>query len=134
MGTMQDHDPGETQEWVDSLKAVMQHVGPERARYLLGKLRDEALRAGAMPPFLATTPYRNTHPAGAGSEVAGQPRARAQDPLGDPLERGGDHPAREQGIVRARRPHRELPVVGAALRHRLRSLLARAVGAITAAT
>ena len=62
MGTMQDYDPGETQEWVDSLKAVIAHVGPERARYLLGKLRNEALRAGVMPSFLATTPYRNTIP------------------------------------------------------------------------
>ena len=62
MGTLQDYDPGETKEWVDSLKAVIAHVGPERARYLLGKLRNEALRAGAMPSFLATTPYRNTIP------------------------------------------------------------------------
>jgi pyruvate dehydrogenase E1 component len=60
MGTMQDHDPVETQEWLDSLQAVVAHVGPDRARYLLGKLRDEALRTGTMPPFLATTPYRNT--------------------------------------------------------------------------
>jgi pyruvate dehydrogenase E1 component len=60
MGILNDHDPVETQEWVDSLRAVLQHAGPERAKYLLGMLRDEALRAGTMPPFLATTPYRNT--------------------------------------------------------------------------
>ena len=71
MGTMQDHDPGETQEWVDSLKAVIAHVGAERARYLLGKLRDEALRAGTMPPFLATTPYRNTIPPGQEEKSSG---------------------------------------------------------------
>jgi pyruvate dehydrogenase E1 component len=62
MGVMNDHDPVETREWIDSLKAVIEHVGPERARYLLGKLRDEALMSGTMPPFLATTPYRNTIP------------------------------------------------------------------------
>ena len=62
MGILNDHDPVETQEWVDSLRAVLQHAGTDRARYLLGKLRDEALRTGAMPPFLATTPYRNTIP------------------------------------------------------------------------
>jgi pyruvate dehydrogenase E1 component len=62
MGILSDHDPAETQEWVDSLRAVLQHAGTDRARYLLGKLRDEALRTGAMPPFLATTPYRNTIP------------------------------------------------------------------------
>jgi pyruvate dehydrogenase E1 component len=64
MGILNDHDPVETQEWVDSLRAVLQHAGPERAKYLLGTLRDEALRAGTMPPFLATTPYRNTIPPG----------------------------------------------------------------------
>ncbi|MDP9203955.1 MAG: pyruvate dehydrogenase (acetyl-transferring), homodimeric type [Gemmatimonadota bacterium] len=62
MGILNDHDPVETQEWVDSLRAVLQHAGPERAKYLLGMLRDEALRTGTMPPFLATTPYRNTIP------------------------------------------------------------------------
>jgi len=60
MGILNDHDPVETQEWIDSLRAVMQHAGPERARHLLSKLRDEALATGTMPPFLATTPYRNT--------------------------------------------------------------------------
>src|SRR5450631_3125251 len=62
MGILNDHDPVETQEWVESLRAVLQHAGPERAKYLLGMLRDEPLRTGTMPPFLATTPYRNTIP------------------------------------------------------------------------
>src|SRR5215470_8386369 len=60
MGILNDYDPVETQEWVDSLRAVIQHAGTERAQYLLAALRSEALRTGAMPPFLATTPYRNT--------------------------------------------------------------------------
>jgi pyruvate dehydrogenase E1 component len=60
MAIMNDHDPAETQEWVDSLRAVVRHAGAERASFLLGRLRDEALKTGAMPPFLATTPYRNT--------------------------------------------------------------------------
>jgi len=60
MGVLSDHDPVETQEWIDSLRAVLQHQGADRARYLLAMLRQEALLAGAMPPFLATTPYRNT--------------------------------------------------------------------------
>ena len=107
---MNDHDPVETQEWVDSLRAVLQYQGPERARYLLTKLREEALRTGAMPPVPGHDAVPQHDPARAGGEVAGQPRARAQDPRRDPLERGGDHPAREQGVLRARRPHRELPV------------------------
>ncbi|HET9046825.1 MAG TPA: pyruvate dehydrogenase (acetyl-transferring), homodimeric type, partial [Casimicrobiaceae bacterium] len=62
MGTMQDHDPGETREWIEALEAVTHYQGAERARYLLGKLREQALLKGTMPPFLATTPYRNTIP------------------------------------------------------------------------
>ena len=58
----QDHDPVETQEWIDSLKAVLHYGGVERARFLLERLREEARRTGAMPPFLATTPYVNTIP------------------------------------------------------------------------
>ena len=42
---------------------MLQHAGADRAKYLLGMLRDEALHTGTMPPFLATTPYRSTiHP------------------------------------------------------------------------
>ncbi len=60
MGIVNDPDPIETQEWVDSLRAVVHHIGRERGQFLLGKLREEALLSGAMPPFLATTPYVNT--------------------------------------------------------------------------
>src|SRR4051812_42026682 len=63
MGIMNDYDPVETQEWVDSLRAVLQHAGPERVKYLLSKLRDEAQLTNTMPPFMLTTPYRNTIPA-----------------------------------------------------------------------
>jgi len=57
---LQDYDPAETQEWIDALRSVVQHAGPERAQFLLTRLRDEALKIGTMPPFLATTPYLNT--------------------------------------------------------------------------
>ncbi len=76
MGILSDHDPAETQDWVDSLRAVVEHAGPDRARYLLGKLREEALVTGTMPPFLATTPYRNTIP----------PQAEAKSPGNRELE------------------------------------------------
>ncbi|MEO8536509.1 MAG: pyruvate dehydrogenase (acetyl-transferring), homodimeric type, partial [Betaproteobacteria bacterium] len=55
-----DHDPVETQEWVDALRSVVHYQGVERMQYLLAQLRDEARRAGAAPPFSATTPYMNT--------------------------------------------------------------------------
>src|SRR5512132_3598882 len=60
MGVMDDHDPVETKEWVESLRAVVHYQGVERARYLLARLRDEARKTRAMPPFLPTTPYFNT--------------------------------------------------------------------------
>ena len=63
MGIMNDHDPVETGEWVDSLRAVIEHQGTERARFLLARLRDEAGRTGTQPlqPLQPlTTPYRNT--------------------------------------------------------------------------
>ena len=62
MGILSDHDPVETQEWVDSLRAVVHHQGSERATFLLAKLREEAARSGAEPPLMLTTPYRNTIP------------------------------------------------------------------------
>jgi pyruvate dehydrogenase E1 component len=62
MSTMGDADALETAEWLDALKAVQAHRGVERTQFLLGKLREEALRTNAMPPFLPTTPYRNTIP------------------------------------------------------------------------
>ena len=57
---LNDHDPVETQEWIDSLRSVIHYQGVERVQFLLSRLRDVARVAGAMPPFLATTPYMNT--------------------------------------------------------------------------
>jgi pyruvate dehydrogenase E1 component len=62
MGIVNDHDPVETREWLDSLRAVVQYAGPERARFLMAQLRDEAARVGARPAFSITTPYWNTIP------------------------------------------------------------------------
>ena len=57
-----DVDPLETQEWVESLEAVMQREGPERAHYLLEALIDKARRNGAQLPYSANTAYINTIP------------------------------------------------------------------------
>jgi hypothetical protein len=51
---------------------------------------------------------------------------RAPHPVHHSLECGCDHSARQQAFFRAGRTHRELPVGGDALRHRLRPFLARA--------
>ena len=62
MERMQDLDPVETGEWVDSLRAVLHHQGGARATYLLERLAEEAERAGIAQPSTLNTPYVNTIP------------------------------------------------------------------------
>src|SRR5207302_1319003 len=57
-----DPDALETQEWLDSLEAVLEREGPQRAHYLLEKLIDKARRSGAYIPFSPNTAYINTIP------------------------------------------------------------------------
>ncbi|RME39111.1 MAG: hypothetical protein D6788_06130, partial [Planctomycetota bacterium] len=56
----QDPDRAETQEWIDSLRAVAESAGRDRARYLLGQLIDWGKRHDIVAPFTANTPYVNT--------------------------------------------------------------------------
>ena len=58
-----DPDALETQEWLDSLQAVIENEGPERAHFLIERLLDLARRRGAQIPFSSTTAYVNTIPA-----------------------------------------------------------------------
>ena len=58
-----DIDPAETQEWLDSLRAVVKADGSYRAGYLLKKVIDEAYTQGLTLPDTRTTPYINTIPA-----------------------------------------------------------------------
>ena len=58
----QDVDPSETAEWLESLRYVLEQKGPERVRYLLSKLEDQAHREGVDLPFTANTPYVNSIP------------------------------------------------------------------------
>ncbi len=62
MAEYPDHDPQETQEWLEALEAVLSREGPERAHYLLEKLVDKARRSGAYLPYSANTAYINTLP------------------------------------------------------------------------
>ncbi len=57
---VEDLDRTETQEWIESLKSVAADSGPERARYLLGRLIDWGKSNDVVPPFAANTPYVNT--------------------------------------------------------------------------
>jgi len=57
-----DIDPTETQEWLDSLDAVLKKDGVDRADYLLKKLSNEAYKEGSSRPITRITPYVNTIP------------------------------------------------------------------------
>ena len=50
MDIRRDVDPTETQEWVDSLKAVSQHRGPERTNFLREQLIQQGRRDGVAIP------------------------------------------------------------------------------------
>ncbi|HEX2194023.1 MAG TPA: pyruvate dehydrogenase (acetyl-transferring), homodimeric type [Candidatus Limnocylindria bacterium] len=55
-----DIDPLETQEWIDSLDAVVDQAGPDRARYLIFKLLKRARQRQVGLPPLVQTRYINT--------------------------------------------------------------------------
>jgi pyruvate dehydrogenase E1 component len=57
-----DTDPVETQEWLDSLNAVIDTHGKTRARFLLSKLLDHARANQVSFPATVSTPYVNTIP------------------------------------------------------------------------
>ena len=57
-----DPDPTESREWIESLKAVIDHDGAERAHLLLQGMVELTRRAGAHLPFAPTTEYINTIP------------------------------------------------------------------------
>ena len=57
-----DPDPTETREWVESIKAVIDNSGAERAHQLLQNMVELTRRAGAHLPFSPTTEYINTIP------------------------------------------------------------------------
>ena len=55
-----DADAQETAEWLEALHGVLQHAGPERARYLLSRLSAAAQHAGVRWRDARNTPYNNT--------------------------------------------------------------------------
>ena len=58
-----DIDPAETQEWIDSLDAVVAANGRERARYIVAKLLERSNEQQVGVPPTTFTPYINTIPA-----------------------------------------------------------------------
>jgi len=57
-----DVDPLETNEWLESLSAVIEKDGNQRAHYLIKELINKAYMEGANIPYTQNTPYINTIP------------------------------------------------------------------------
>ena len=57
-----DIDPEETREWIESLQAVLEQDGSERAHYLIEQLVAVTRKSGFDVPFSANTAYLNTIP------------------------------------------------------------------------
>jgi pyruvate dehydrogenase E1 component len=68
---LKDGDPQETEEWLESLQAVIEREGPARAHYLLEQLVDFTRRSGGHLPYDATTAYINTIPPHLGARHPG---------------------------------------------------------------
>jgi len=60
MHQLPDTDPGETEEWLDSLDAVVEVQGKTRARYLLSRLLERAHASQVSFPATVSTPYVNS--------------------------------------------------------------------------
>jgi pyruvate dehydrogenase E1 component len=57
---IEDADPDETREWLESIDSVLRVHGAERAHYLLERVIDHTRRSGAYLPFRPNTAYVNT--------------------------------------------------------------------------
>ena len=57
-----DTDPDETQEWVESLDALLDERGRGRARYVMLRLLERARERHVGVPALRSTDYINTIP------------------------------------------------------------------------
>src|SRR5690606_41274487 len=68
-----DPDPAETPEWPESIKAVIDNGGPERAHPLLENMVERTRRARAHPPLAPTTQYLNAIPPPRGPTTPGHP-------------------------------------------------------------
>ncbi len=57
-----DIDPLETNDWLESLSAVIEKDGNQRANYLIKELINKAYMKGANIPYTQSTPYINSIP------------------------------------------------------------------------
>lgn len=58
--TQADLNPQETSEWLEALEQVIEYAGPDRAKFILDRLLNQAAIGGAVPATRHHTPYVNT--------------------------------------------------------------------------
>ncbi|HVW69710.1 MAG TPA: pyruvate dehydrogenase (acetyl-transferring), homodimeric type [Steroidobacteraceae bacterium] len=68
---LEDLDPVETQEWLESIDSVLKLHGPERAHFILERLIDYTRRSGGYLPFKPNTAYVNSITVGREPEYPG---------------------------------------------------------------
>ncbi|PHS70259.1 MAG: pyruvate dehydrogenase (acetyl-transferring), homodimeric type [Methylophaga sp.] len=66
-----DHDPQETQEWLDALESIIEVEGGKKAHHILEKLIDMARRSGVNLPYSSNTAYVNTIPVDQQQRITG---------------------------------------------------------------
>ncbi len=71
---MNDIDPQETREWLDSLRAILANDGEDRAHFIIEQLITDARLAGVNLPFRNTTAYVNTIPVDEEERLPGDPK------------------------------------------------------------
>jgi len=59
---VRDDDPQEMAEWLEAIQYVVEAAGPERAAFLLDRVKEAAFNRGVRCISTATTPYVNTIP------------------------------------------------------------------------
>ncbi len=111
-----DIDPEETQEWIDSLDAVLDEKGRTRARYVMLKLIERARATAGRRPVADGHRLHQHHPAGARAVVPRRRGGRARVAPLHPMERRGPGPPCPASGHRRRRPHLDLRVRGDPLR------------------
>ena len=59
---IKDSDPGETQEWLEAFRDVLENMGPERARFLISQVANATLQEGLNITGVINSPHWNTIP------------------------------------------------------------------------
>lgn len=120
-----DIDPDETQEWIDSLDAVLDEKGRTRARYIMLKAHRARAPAAGRRPVPDGDRLHQHDPARARAVVPRRRGRRARDAPLHPLERRDHGAPRAAARHRRRRAHLDVRVRRDALRGGHEPLLPR---------